>query len=574
MEAPDMVQVSLASKTQSFGLVREEIEQTISQAEQSLEQFQENRESEEALQNCVDYLNQLRGIFSLVELKGGALLCQEVVVLANEVPVGATEDKNNLLTALNNALFTLRRYIEYYQRQHVDRPELLLPVINEIREARRDSPYPDSWFFAASLSAAPDFCAQRTVPALDTSDESEFEVHARRFRLMYQVGLLGLLRGQDLGTSQRLVARAAHGLARLCGDGAMQSFWCLVSMVADALEEQQLPVERNRKRLFMRIEKQARDMVYSRSSVAQQSPSDSLVRELVYILYRSGSRNPEIQSVLDACELAPADMTESELIEHQRHLYGPGADVLRSFAEAINEELSELKDRLDIVERGIDPDTTELATIAASLERVGNSLLILDLHQLSALARHEAGRLRDWEERGSLPSEGELYTVADAVLNIEEAAQHLASHGITAETDRLANKVRRDEGSIYVQEALIVLSDEASSALTLAKQAITAFLESDFDKLHLANVPVTLRSIEGGMRLLRDDGAARVVARVTDAIESQLLNTQQPPETRILEALADAITSLEYYIEELGMHTSPNPELLRLAETSLQDVGL
>lgn len=569
-----MVQASLASKTQSFGLVREEIEQTIGQAEQSLEQFQENRESEEDLQNCVDYLNQLRGIFSLVELKGGALLCQEAVVLANEVPVGATDDKNNLLTALNNALFTLRRYIEYYQRQQVDRPELLLPVVNEIREARRDTPYPDSWFFGAGLSVAPDFCGQRSVPPLETSEESEFEVHARRFRLMYQVGLLGLLRNQDPRTSRRLISRAAQGLARLCGEGAMQSFWCLVSMTADVLDEQALPVERNRKRLFMRIEKQARDLVYSRSSVAQQSPSDALVRELVYILYRSGSGNPEVRAVLDTSGLGQPDITEAELIEHQRHLYGPGADVLRSFADAINEELSELKDRLDIVERGIDPDTTELATIADSLERVGNSLLILDLHQLSALARQEAGHLRDWEQKGALPSEGELYAVADAVLNIEEAAQHLASHGITADTDRLAHKVRRDEGSIYVQEALIVLSDEASSALTLAKQAITAFLESDFDKLHLANVPATLRSIEGGMQLLGNEDAARVVARVTGAIESQLLNTQQPPESRILEALADAITSLEYYIEELGMNAAPNPELLRLAETSLQDVGL
>ncbi|MEQ6884964.1 chemotaxis protein [Salicola sp. Rm-C-2C1-2] len=569
-----MVQASLASKTQSFGLVREEIEQTIGHAEQSLEQFQENRESEEDLQNCVDYLNQLRGIFSLVELKGGALLCQEAVVLANEVPVGATDDKNNLLTALSNALFTLRRYIEYYQRQQVDRPELLLPVVNEIREARRDAPYPDSWFFGAGLSVAPDFCSERSVPQIETTNEADFEVHARRFRLMYQVGLLGVLRNQDQRTSRRLIARAAHGLARLCGGGAMQSFWCLASMTADVLQEQDLPIERNRKRLFMRIEKQARDLVYSRSSVAQQSPPDPLLRELVYILYRSGSTNPEVRSMLSGAGLDQPDITESELIEHQRHLYGPGADVLRSFANAINEELTELKDRLDIVERGIDPDTTELATIAAALERVGNSLLILDLHQLSSLARQEAVRLRDWEEKGALPSETELYAVADAVLNIEEASQHLASHGITAETDRLAQKVRREEGSIFVQESLIVLSDEARSALTLAKQAITAFLESDFDKLHLANVPATLRSIEGGMRLLQNDHAARVVAQVTDAIESQLLNTQQPPESRILEALADAITSLEYYIEELGMDAEPNPELLRLADTSLQDVGL
>ena len=262
------------------------------------------------------------------------------------------------------------------------------------------------------------------------------------------------------------------------------------------------------------------------------------------------------------------------MLEHRRHLYGPGVDVLRSFSDAIKEELTELKDRLDIVERGIDPDTTELSTIAASLERVGNSLLILDLHQLSALAREEAGKLRGWEEKGALPSESELYSVADAVLNIEEAVQHLASYGITAETDKLAQKVRRSDQSVYVQEALIVLGDEASSALTLAKQAITAFLESDFDKLHLANVPVTLRSIEGGMKLLDDEGAADVIARLTDCIETQLLNAHQPPNNQVLEALADAITSLEYYIEGLGVNENRNPELLKLAETSLRDVGI
>ena len=133
-----MVQSSLATKSQSFDLVKSEIEQTIKQAESSLERFQENRESGEDLQNCVDYLNQLRGIFILVELRGGTLLCQEAVNLANDVPVGANDDKNILLTALNSALFILRRYVEYYHQQREDHPELLLPVINDLREARRD----------------------------------------------------------------------------------------------------------------------------------------------------------------------------------------------------------------------------------------------------------------------------------------------------------------------------------------------------------------------------------------------------------------------------------------------------
>ena len=91
-----MVQSSLATKSQSFDLVKGEIEQTIKQAESSLERFQENRERGEDLQNCVDFINQLRGIFILVELRGGTLLCQEAVTMANDVPVGANDDKNIL----------------------------------------------------------------------------------------------------------------------------------------------------------------------------------------------------------------------------------------------------------------------------------------------------------------------------------------------------------------------------------------------------------------------------------------------------------------------------------------------
>ena len=250
-----MVQSSLATKSQSFELVKEEIENTIGQAELSLERFQENRESEADLQNCVDFLHQLRGIFSLVELRGGVMLCQESASLSNQVPVGATDDKNHLLTALSNALFTLRRYTEYYQKQGADRPELLLPVINEVREARGDKPYPDSCFFELGNASAPDFCAGIDLPGIETGNEQDLEIHARRFRLMYQVGLLGLLNGQDLSTSRRLIARSATGLARLCRGEPLGALWCLVYLVAEVMQEKEMGAEKNRKRLFMKSER-------------------------------------------------------------------------------------------------------------------------------------------------------------------------------------------------------------------------------------------------------------------------------------------------------------------------------
>ncbi|WP_404362436.1 chemotaxis protein [Marinobacter sp.] len=570
-----MVQSSLATKSQSFDLVKTEIELTIKQAEASLERFQENRESGEDLQNCLDFLNQLRGIFILVELRGGTMLCQEAVAMANDVPVGASDDKNILLTTLSGALFILRRYVEYYHQQRADHPELLLPVINELREARKEKPYPESCFFEIDAKLRPDACAMLTLPAVE-GNEADFEIYARRMRLMFQVGLLGVLRERNDVVNKKLIGRAARGFARLCNGAPMGQMWCLLAITADTLLDRSMMFGKARKRMLMRIEKYSREIVYVGKVATTKDAPDSIFKDLIYILYRSGSSNPEVLSILEAWRLTPAEYPESLLEAHRKRLYGPGADVLKSLSTALQEELNQLKDKLDIIERGIEPDIAELATIADSLERLANTLLMLDLSQLAMLSRGEAARLRRWENENRLPADTELYELADAVLSIEDAVMQIVSRGITSETDALAEarSSARSEESLYFREALIVVADEARSALTLAKRAITAFVESDYDKLHLANLPATLHTIWGGFVMLDDPTAADVLERVAVSIQEKLLDQKEPPSMAVLEALADALTSLEYYIESVGTRDERNLDLLKLAESSLGDVGL
>ena len=569
-----MVQSSLATKSQSFDLVKGEIEQTIKQAEASLERFQENRESGEDLQNCVDYLNQLRGIFILVELRGGTLLCQEAVALANDVPVGANDDKNILLTTLNSALFILRRYVEYYYQERADHPELLLPVINELREARKESPYPDSRFFELNLQSVPDFCRAVDLPPLQSLSH-DYDVYARRMRLMYQIGLLGVLRERDPVVSKKLMARAAVGFARLTSEHEMSRLWCLLSITLDTMLDYAMGFGKNRKRLMMAIEKLTRQMVYMGESAAAKPVPEHLVKELIYILYRSGSGNQEVTQLLQGVGIAPTDLPESIMETHRKRLYGPGADVLKSLSGALQEELNQLKDKLDIIERGIEPDLSEFGSIAASLERLSNTLLMLDLTRMANLAKRQADVLKRWEADNTLPDEKELYALADAVLSIEDAAMQIVSRGITQETDALATpEGGASNDSLYLKEALYVVADEARAALTLAKRAITAFIESDYDKLHLANLPSTLHSIWGGFMVLDDPEAANVLARIADSIQKRLLDSKDIPSQMVLEAMADALTSMEYYIETVGKRDGRNLDLLKLADTSLDDAGL
>lgn len=335
-----------------------------------------------------------------------------------------------------------------------------------------------------------------------------------------------------------------------------------------------MPFTKARKRMFMRIEKYAREVVYVGKVATAKDAPDSLVRDLVYLLYRSGSANPEVTQVLSAYQLTPADYPDAMLEAHARRLYGPGSDVLRSLAEALQDELNQLKDKLDIIERGIEPDLAELSSISDALERLSNTLVMLDLNKLATVAQEEASRLRGWEAESRLPDDDELYVLADSVLSIEDAVMQIVTRGITSETDALARGHRGRDESVYLSEALFVVADEARGALTLAKRAITAFMESDYDKLHLANLPATLHSIWGGLHMVNDPAAATVLERVAASIQERLLDAREAPPMQVLEALADALTSLEYYIESIGRREERNPDLLKLAQTSLDDVGL
>jgi len=128
------------------------------------------------------------------------------------------------------------------------------------------------------------------------------------------------------------------------------------------------------------------------------------------------------------------------------------------------------------------------------------------------------------------------------------------------------------EELLCLREAVWVVADEVRNALTLAKRAITAFIESDYEKLHLAKVPATLHIIWGGLVMINDSGAAEVLQRVNDAVKFQLLDSREPPSEQVLEAMADILTSFEYYIGNIGEHEPGDADLLRLATTSLGEV--
>lgn len=125
----------MVSGATSLNLVRDELFVTMEEAEQSLEHFIAERHNGSLLQQAVENLQQVRGTLNLIELAGAELLAQEVLDQATDIPAGAGEERDVQLAALSNALYVLRRYLESVDAHRQEMPELLLPAINDLRQA-------------------------------------------------------------------------------------------------------------------------------------------------------------------------------------------------------------------------------------------------------------------------------------------------------------------------------------------------------------------------------------------------------------------------------------------------------
>ena len=125
----------MATGASSLGIVREELFATMLETQQNLERFLEERDSGTLLQRSVHNLQQIKGILSLVGLAGAELLAQEMQTLAMGIPADADAQYNDQLSAINNGLHVLHSYLEQLEANWVEKPELLLPAINQLSKA-------------------------------------------------------------------------------------------------------------------------------------------------------------------------------------------------------------------------------------------------------------------------------------------------------------------------------------------------------------------------------------------------------------------------------------------------------
>ena len=248
---------------------------------------------------------------------------------------------------------------------------------------------------------------------------------------------------------------------------------------------------------------------------------------------------------------------------------------MRSLSSAIREELAGVKDLLDLIERGTaQPDS--FGSLHAQLGKLAKTLGMVGLSSAANALQVQLPVVAGWG--ASSPAEfNDLHKLAEAVLYVESMVASLERG--ERRDQRPAATQPGDEGEAFaahqLTEARIVVVDEAQGGLALAKRAITSYLESNGDRMHLANVPVSLQAVRGGLWFLGQERAAKLIGMCADYIQTRMIETQQMPSEQMLETLADALSSLEYYLEGGAvLRPETSPSVLDLAEESVRALGM
>lgn len=553
----------------SLGLVRNELFATIQQAEQSLEQFIADRLNVSLLQQAVEYLQQIRGILKLIELAGAELLAQEALLLVTDIPVGAGPERDGQLAALGKALFVLRRYLEGIDNHRQEIPELLLPIINEVRQSTGQPALPESYFFSVRLDQPrPPRRNIEIQPGAANRDGA-------RLRQMYQLGLMNVLREQNLAAALKLMSRALGRLDDLLG-GRERSRLCWIGAAAlEAMADGRLRLVRSRKQLLSRLDRDLRQLLGNPQFEAPRS----LLKELLYMVALADTQGERASEMRRVFGLAPLPFTDHLLEEESRRLSGPGEEVMRSLSLAIREELAGVKDVLDLIERGAAQQDARVG-LHAQVGKLAKTLGMIGLSSAANALQSQVTMLGGWCTHSDTPPASELLRLADALLYVESMVATLEQseqRKRQASSARITGAARGDDSYAAHQlvEARIVVLDEAQAGLALAKRAITAYLESSGDKLNLANVPTSLQAVRGGLWFLGLERAAELVGACADYIQRHMIENSQIPSEQMLETLADALTSLEFFLEG-GANLRPEgqQDVLDLAADSVRALGM
>ncbi len=542
-----------------------EIRDALNEARQALEAYAEDPRDITRIRFCLTHIHQVLGSLKMVEFHGAALFAEEMELLAGAIINKTILNETEALEVLMRSLLQLPIYLDHVKRVQDDHPGVILPLLNDLRAARKEPYLSETNLFTPDLKALAVATGARH-PLLASGIKLK-EVLKKLFE-MYQYAAASVLRGVKIEENLIYVGKVFARLENTSSGTLQANLWQMASALVDSLIEDEIELSVAVKGLFRRLAKEIKRLHESDAQVFNTSVDEMLARNILYYVARSANVSERIAQVKARYSLSSA-LFEGPVEGrdfHKNMISAPEPDTIRSVVSALREEMNTVKQILIHVvnENG---SVADLEAALPVVKRVADTLAVLGVADLRHATNSQHDGLVALCQADNLDKDV-LTEIANQLVGIEHRLEAIAKG---AGKTNISNVNERE---VEVDEAKIVVLKECRLGLDRLKECIVEFYSTQWNKSALSSVGSLIKDVRGGLGMIPLARASDVVGACGDYIQQQFIDGDTTPSSEVLMALANAIEGVDYYLDRLVADFNDDVEsFLGLAEDALRDLG-
>ena len=551
----------------TLGWIKPELDATLTHARQALERYAAAPADAQAMRDCAADLHATHGTLLMVELYGAALVVEEMDRVVRGIVDGGIAPREDVYSVLLRGFLQLPDYIERLQSGHKDIPIVLLPLLNDLRAARGEKLLSEAVLFAPNIDARVPMPPAQPLPA------EALRATATSLRNEYQSMLLRWIRDRGAAEPLARIAQIFDALYAGCGDDAARRLWWIAGAVAEGVQSGAIETSVAIKLLFGKLDREIKRLIDDGERALNATATKELVKNLLYYLAHETAHGERSAAVAEFYDLAHLLPTQEELEHAHGSISGHNRALLDTVAGGIREDLLRVKETLNVYLHSPLRNVDDLAAQAETLGGLADTFGMLGMGQPRQLVREQRDAMDRIVKGEAEANEANLLDIAGALLVVEASLDtHIARLGAadeSADESAPTSEVPRAE----VVRLLHVLMQEALVNIGKVKESVVAFVDAPWNFAHLESVPGLLVEVGGALDMLALHDVAKPIRATVQYIRNELIERRRMPERRQLDAFADAVASIEYYIEALREQRGDGKRVLEVMHESLAALG-
>jgi chemosensory pili system protein ChpA (sensor histidine kinase/response regulator) len=548
--------------SESLLWIKSELDATMAEARHVLEATVEQGADMKQMSTCADHLHQVQGTLRMVEVYGGALLAEEMELVAQAMAEGRERDRVQASEILMRAMVQLPDYLDRVMSGHRDLPLVLLPLLNDLRTVRGEGTLSEDTLVSHDMEQVWSELPSRS----ENPSGEDAPAAAKAVRARFQGALVKFFKG-DM-TQDGAMRDATSQIEHAATHAETFRLWWIVGAVLEGLAIDDIEATVTLKQQIGQVDRQIKRLIDDGEDALAASWPRELVSNLVFSLTQSTSEGTRAAQVRAALGIEGALPDADEIEAEREGLAGPNLSLMRTVSAAIKEDLGRIKDALDIFVRTGKSAAEDLEPLTEQLKKVADTLGVLGVGGLREKVEEEHRRLLRMTSGDLAADEGPLMEMAAALLEVETALDEQVASQVTGPGA---------EGGLHSESDFSLVSTavlrECIINLARVKESIVEYVTNSSDKGVLDPLPALIHQIQAGLSLLEMERPVGLLDSVARYIRRRIQGGAQVPRQKELDRMADAIVSVEYYMETVQQRRGDPQYMLDNAEVCVAALG-